>query len=80
MSDGHTDSRASQTTIDTYERVLAGVKPKPTQNNYQIILDELFWIRKEIEEIRQDIFDHSEVMGYLGRKIEEWVGVAEEDE
>ncbi len=57
----------------------------PAQNNYELIKDELFWIRKElqdistqIEEIMGDIFDHSELMGYLAREIEKWVGVAEE--
>ncbi len=62
---------------------------KPTQNNYEIIKDEMFWLRKELEDLRGEhsreatelgnlIFDLTEIVAHLAQKIEIWVGVAEE--
>ncbi len=79
MSDGHTDSRRSQTTLTE--------KPAPPvkQNNYQRIItqqqeivNEMFYLRHEWEDNKRDLFDLNELIGRLAQKIEEWVGVAEE--
>ena len=86
MSDDISDSRGRQTALDSspYEKVLAGVD-LPKQNNYQKIIDEMFWMRKELEDLRQvvesmnrDLFDTNELIGRLATQIEVWVGVAEE--
>ncbi len=77
MSDGHTDSRRSQKTLTELET--------PVQNNYEKIVDQMFWLTKELQEHRRDVYDLTEVIGFLqlsiniqAVKIEEWVGVAEE--
>lgn len=64
----------------------------PQQNNYDRIIDqlekvqlELVYLRHEWEDNKRDLFDNNEMIGLLAkhirvqsRKIEEWVGVAEE--
>ena len=74
MSDGISDSRGRQSTLD-----------KPPQNNYvklmgrqQEIIDELFYLRHEWEDNKRDLFDLTELIGRLAAKIEEWVGVTDE--
>jgi len=61
----------------------------PTPVNPQVpgvkqVLDELFWMRKELEEFREVIYDHTVLIARLAvvidhqsDRIEEWVGVAE---
>ena len=66
MSDGHIDTRPTQASENTKT---AGV---------QLVLDDLFWMRKELEDLREAIFDHTVLIARLAQKIEEWVGVAEE--
>jgi len=77
----------TQTTIDDaeYEAILAGDKKQPKQNNYEEIKLELFWIRKELEAyqelmegLRRDQFDMNQLLGFLSKAVQDWVGVAEE--
>ena len=74
MSDGHTDSRREQTQLSG---IWAGQSPRDPEPT--LILDELFWMRKELEDMRKDIFDTNELIGRLATQIQVWVGVAEED-
>ncbi len=57
----------------------------PKQNNYDqlkimlaVMKDEMFWIRKEFGDMISAFEDHTELIGRLARKIEDWVGVADE--
>ncbi len=50
----------------------------PKQNNYEKIIDELFWHRKELEDMRMTLFDLTTLVGRLENAIIIWVGVAEE--
>ncbi len=40
--------------------------------------DEILYLRRALEEHSREIFDLTELIGRLATKIEEWVGVAEE--
>ncbi len=58
----------------------------PPQNNYEILThlclgltDEMYVLRKSVEEMSQAIYDLTELIGIQSKRIEEWVGVAEED-
>ncbi len=55
---------------------------QPKQNNYQTIIngqirieDEMFIMRKTIEELGQATYDITAIMGMLAKAIAEWVGV-----
>ncbi len=78
-------SPMTQTTFDS-------PTDEPKQNNYeriiklqQQVINEMTWLRHEWEDNKRDLFDLNELVGMLvnnirvqNRKIEEWVGVAEE--
>ncbi len=60
----------------------------PPQNNYELIRDELFWIRKELQDIgklvaeqsvehSRDLYDTNVMLGYLAKQVKIWVEVAE---
>ncbi len=48
---------------------------KPKQNNYEKIIDEIYVMRKTIEEGNLAIFDLTAIFGMLTKAIAEWVGV-----
>ncbi len=51
---------------------------QPKQNNYDRIIDELFWMRKELEDMKQAIYDLTVLIAKQRQEIEKWVGVEEE--
>lgn len=75
-------SLMTQTTIDDaerksldaeYERILAG---HPPQNNYEQIIQELLWMRRELEDFRDhlvlhtaEVFDATEISGRLATAL-----------
>ena len=44
----------------------------------QLIADEILYLRREIEEMKRDMFDVSVMLGRLTSAVTVWVGVAEE--
>ena len=46
---------------------------QPKQNNYEQIVDDLFWLRKELEDFRAVIFDHTEIIAILCDRMRAWL-------
>lgn len=44
----------------------------------QLIADELLFLRREIKEMKRDIFDNSEMLARMSDAVIRWVGVEEE--
>ncbi len=81
MSDGHTDSRGSQTKLQ------AGMVGNVENRAKSVTLMVFEWkqivaaidsLETEMRLIESTIYDQTELIGILAARIEEWVGVAEE--
>ncbi len=56
--------------IDTLEVKELLERGRPPQNNYEKIIDELFWMRRELEELRGVIFDHTVIIARWANALE----------
>ncbi len=83
-----TQTRIDAEPVPSTAAELKGDWDKPTQ----AIVDEIYWLRKELEDLRHTIeefnrvmFDNTTLIGMfaqglrdMNERVEEWVGVAEE--
>ncbi len=68
----------TQTALPEFAGRAKAPREQPKQSNYELIIDELFWLRASYDDQVNQIFDLTELIGRLAEKIEQWVGVAEE--
>ncbi len=91
VSSGHVDTRVQNTLVNkeivqtryavVLESIFEGMKQMDEASEHRVegLETEFLYLRHEVETQNNLIFDLTELIGRLAEKIEQWVGVAEED-